>query len=454
MTTMPAYNRITTRRGRNRFHPDFTSRVLTVLPDFPFPATTGLHLRMAGNLQLVRRLGCFSSVLYFSTEASTEERISVANDITFLAEVCDEIRHAGQRIPHDEFSPVVLLAHKADFLLRGALGMTGRRYPFSMSYDCMDAEELIAAEAEWVEADFVILPSIFMHYAIRLRALGFGVILDAPDVLTHLTASFLRHFTGRGGKLGLWANHVACRTQQRVALPRCTELWATSPAEAEQFREIAPGTPTVVVPNCFDEEKMRPATQCNEPVIGFIGTYSYAPNLQAAELLAERVFPQVLDRCPAAVLKIAGQDMPLNTFARLKRMKNVEVLGKVEDSGRFMAECSVLALPVFVRGGVPLKLVEAMARGKAIVATPELAQNLAIIDGEDLLIRAGANLFSAALARLLCDSRLRQRLGVNARATFLREFSRARAESNLRRDSVLAGAREATLLNPNRSYSA
>jgi glycosyltransferase involved in cell wall biosynthesis len=135
-------------------------------------------------------------------------------------------------------------------------------------------------------------------------------------------------------------------------------------------------------------------------------------------------------------------------------MKNVEVLGKVEDSGRFMAECSVLALPLFVRGGVPLKLVEAMARGKAVVATPELAQNLAVTDGEDLLIRAGANVFSEAIVRLLRDGRLRQRLGVNARATFLREFSLSRAESNLRRDSVLAGSLEATLLNPKMSYSA
>jgi hypothetical protein len=425
-----------------------------VLPDFPFPATTGLHLRMTGNLQLVRRLGCFSSVLYFSTEASTEERRSVANNTTVLAEFCDEIRHAGQRIPREKFSTAALLGYKADFLLRGMLGMVSRRYPFSMSYDCMEAEELIAAEAEWVEADFVILPSVFMHYAIRLRALGFGVILDAPDVLTQLTASFLKNFTGRGGKLGLWANHVACNTQQRVSIPRCTELWATSSAEAAQFRQIAPGTPTVVVPNCFNEEQIRPATQCNEPVIGFIGTYSYAPNLQAAQFLAERVFPQVLDKCPAAVLKIAGPDIPLDTFARLQRMKNVEVLGKVEDSGRFMAECSVLALPLFVRGGVPLKLVEAMARGKAVVATPELAQNLAVTDGEDLLIRAGANVFSEAIVRLLRDGRLRQRLGVNARATFLREFSLSRAESNLRRDSVLAGSLEATLLNPKMSYSA
>jgi len=29
-------------------------RVLTVLPDFPFPATTGLHLRMISNLELVQ----------------------------------------------------------------------------------------------------------------------------------------------------------------------------------------------------------------------------------------------------------------------------------------------------------------------------------------------------------------------------------------------------------------
>jgi len=99
------------------------TRVLTVLPDFPFPATTGLHLRNLSNLELVHRLGCCSALLYFTTE----EREPPAIDTTPVARICDEVRHGGRRFPHANFSTASLVLHKADFLLRGGLGWAGKR---------------------------------------------------------------------------------------------------------------------------------------------------------------------------------------------------------------------------------------------------------------------------------------------------------------------------------------
>lgn len=409
------------------------ARVLTVLPDFPFPATTGLHLRMVSNLELVKRLGCFSSLLYFSTE----EREPLAVASTPLARICDDVRHGGRRFPHRDFSTAALIGHKTDFLLRGALGIPGKRYPFSTSYDHIKADEIILREARRVAADFVVLPSMLMHYAMGLSNAGLGVIIDAADVLTNLTASFLKNLKGRGGKIGLYANYLASRTQERLFLRQCSEVWATSAAEAAEFRRISPGARVLVVPNSLDENLIRPAVPATQPVIGFIGTYSYTPNLQAAMFLAEQVFPLVLERCPHAILRIAGANMPNDAAAILRQARNVELVGQVADSGQFMDECSVLALPVFVRGGVPLKVIEAMARGKAIVASPELVDGIAIVDGEDMLVRSAAAAFAAAILSLLGDSSLRERLGFQARATFVRDFSISSAEAALRRESVL-----------------
>lgn len=407
--------------------------MLTVLPDFPFPATTGLHLRMVSNLELVRRLGCFSALLYFSTE----DREPAPVESTPLAHICDEVRHGGRRFPHTNFSTASLILHKIDFLVRGTLGLPGKRYPFSMSYDRIGASEIVLAEARRVKADFVVLPSTLMHYTDGLRTQEFGVIVDAADVLTNVTASFLQNLKGRGGRLGLYANYLASRTQERVFLKRCTELWTTSAAEATEFRRICPGVRVVVVPNSLDENAIRPAIPATEPVVGFIGTYSYTPNLQAALFLAEQVFPRVLHQCPNAILRIAGANMPSDAAAELNTLKNVEVLGAVADSGRFMNDCAVLALPVFIRGGVPLKVIEAMARGKAIVASPALVDGLAIADGRDMLVRSTPDHFAEAIFSLLGNVSIRERLGVHARATFVRDFSISSAEKTLRRDSVL-----------------
>jgi glycosyltransferase involved in cell wall biosynthesis len=404
-----------------------------VLPDFPFPATTGLHLRMVSNLELVHRLGCFSALLYFSTEGREPAPV----ESTPLARICDEVRHGGRRFPHPDFSTLSLVLHKVDFLVRGGLGIPGKRYPFSMSYDRIGAAEIILAEAHRVKADFVALPSMLMHYAVILRAQGFGVIIDAADVLTNVTKSFLKNLKGRGGRLGLYANYLASRTQERVFLRECTELWTTSATEAKEFLSISPTVRVIVVPNSLDENAIRPAPEGGEPVVGFIGTYSYTPNLQAALFLAEQVFPRVLDRCPNAILRLAGANMPDHAAAKLRTLKNVEVLGAVSDSGRFMNDCVVLALPVFIRGGVPLKVIEAMARGKAVVASPELIDGLAIVDGEDMLVRSAPDDFSAAIVSLLGNASLREQLGVHARLTFVRDFSITSAEASLRHDSQL-----------------
>ena len=146
------------------------ARVLTVLPDFPFPAATGLHLRMVSNLELIRRLGCFSALLYFSVE----NRDPAPVESTPLARICDEVRHGGRRFAHSDFSTGELIGHKVDFLVRGALGLAGNRYPFSTSYDRIGAAGIILAEARRVSADFVVLPSFMLHYAAPRKVVVFA----------------------------------------------------------------------------------------------------------------------------------------------------------------------------------------------------------------------------------------------------------------------------------------
>ena len=226
------------------------------------------------------------------------------------------------------------------------------------------------------------------------------MILDAADVLSKLSASFM-DLRGRGGRVGLYANHLACRTQERIFLKQASELWTTSEVEADEFHRIAAGVRVLVIPNSLDEQTIQPAVGAADAIVGFIGTYSYAPNLQSAMFLAEQVFPHVLAACPDAILRIGGANMPEAARNTLQQLPHVEMLGQVADAGRFMDECAVLALPVFMRGGVPLKLVEAMARGKAIVASPELVVGLDIRDGENALVQSEPEDFANAIVALL-----------------------------------------------------
>ena len=424
-----------TEKERSTSPTNTAARVLTVLPDFPFPATTGLHLRMVSNLELVHRLGCFSALLYFSTEG--REPAPAAS--TFLAQICDEVRHGGRRFPHSDFSTASLIGHKVDFFVRGALGIPGMRYPFSTSYDRIGAAEIILAEARRVKADFVILPSFMLHYAALLKSSECRVIADAIDVLTELTARFLSNY-GKSAisRLKLYSNYLASRTQERVFLAQCSEVWATSPPEAAVLARIAPNVNVVVVANSLDESVFQPGPLTTKENVGFIGTYSSVPNLDAARFLAEKVFPIVLQKNPAARLKLAGASLPVAAEAKLRSLGYVDLLGAVADSNELYSQSRVIALPVFVRGGVPLKIVEAFARAKAVVACPELVEGLEVRDGHDVLVRENPEEFAQAISSLLSDDAFCRFLGKNGRETFMGKWSRSHAEEILRRSSVLA----------------
>jgi glycosyltransferase involved in cell wall biosynthesis len=413
-----------------------TPRVLTVLPDFPFPATTGLHLRMMSNLDLVHRVGCYNALLFFSTEG--RDVLDPAS--TPLQEICDDIIDGGQRFPHSGISKAALAQRKVDFLVRGLLGVRGRSYPFSMSYDRIGAGKRIVAEATRIRADYVTLPEFLIHYAEPLRANGFRVIADAADVLTELSLRFLRQYAnGAMSRLGLYANYVATRTQEKRFLPLCSEIWATSQDEAEVFSRIAPGINVVVVPNALDEREIQPSEPVEDLTAGFIGTYSYLPNLDAARFLVEKVFPKVVEHYPAARLKLAGAGMKEEDRARFEKLGYVEVLGPVRESNDFYSQCRVIALPVFLRGGVPLKVVEAFARGKAVVGCKELVAGLNVQDGREMLVRDDPEEFAAAICALFADREMCRRLERNAREQFVEKWSRSQAERQLRRSSVLAG---------------
>jgi glycosyltransferase involved in cell wall biosynthesis len=288
-----------------------------------------------------------------------------------------------------------------------------------------------------VAADFVILPSFMLHYAGNLSHYGFRVIADAIDVLSDLTSRFLASYgTHPLSRLGLYANYLASRTQERIFLPQCCEIWATSPSEAEALGRIAPGVNVIVVTNSLDEIAFSPSPFVQEKSVGFIGTYSSRPNLEAALFLAEQVFPEVLRAHPTARLKLAGANLSATDEAILRSLPFVDLLGAVDDSAQLYDQCRVIALPIFVRGGVPLKIVEAMAREKAVVASPELVAGLAVQDGRDVLVRDRAG-FASAVSLLLSDETLCRQLGKNGRDTFMGNWSRSHAEKIMQRSSVL-----------------
>lgn len=147
----------------------------------------------------------------------------------------------------------------------------------------------------------------------------------------------------------------------------------------------------------------------------FVGSMDDEANVEGARFFAEEVFPQLRARVPEAQFLLVGHN-PAPEVKRLGKQPGVVVTGSVEDVRPYLNAATVCVIPACRSRGIHHKALEAMAAGRAVVATPMVADGLHAKDGEQLLVARDASEFIAAVEMLIADSRLREELAASARA--------------------------------------
>jgi len=134
--------------------------------------------------------------------------------------------------------------------------------------------------------------------------------------------------------------------------------------------------------------------------------------------------PRVHRAMPAARLIIAGP-APERIPSYRAGVPGVEFAGFVDDLDVLYRRSRVACAPIQCGGGTRIKIVEAAAYGKPIVATRIGAEGLELRDGHELLLRDDPESFANACLELLEDSSLCARLGLRARAKVEELYNRA-----------------------------
>ncbi|MGE0885202.1 MAG: TIGR03087 family PEP-CTERM/XrtA system glycosyltransferase [Blastocatellales bacterium] len=159
---------------------------------------------------------------------------------------------------------------------------------------------------------------------------------------------------------------------------------------------------------------IEPTTRWANPRLVFTGAMDYRANVEAVEWFVREVFPLIKHREPRAEFFIVGSN-PVSEVKKLAEHPGVTVTGFVEEIPPYLHEATVCVVPLQIARGVQNKLLEAMACGKAVVATLEAASAFRVTNDEQLLIAASATEFAEAVVQAIRDEALRKRLGWNAR---------------------------------------
>ena len=143
-----------------------------------------------------------------------------------------------------------------------------------------------------------------------------------------------------------------------------------------------------------------------------LGAMDWMPNQESINWLLDDVWPVVHREVPQAHLYLAGRKMP----ERLVRshIDGVTVVGEVDDARHFIAGKQINVVPLLSGSGIRVKIIEAMAVGKAVVTTTVGARGIEYTDGENLLIANTPSEFARQIKRLLDDPDYCRRVGEEA----------------------------------------
>ena len=248
--------------------------------------------------------------------------------------------------------------------------------------------------------------------------------------------------TAKGPMRAIYAREgrLMAAEERRLARMADASLVVTE-AEADLFHRVT-GVPATVVGNGVDLAYWAEGGHLPSPYpddgrarIAFTGAMDYEPNVEAALRFAEAILPKLT----GVEFVIAGGN-PVRAVQALDARGDVRVTGRVEDMRPYLAHATLAVAPLRVARGVQNKVLEAMAAGTPMVASPEA---LSGIEAQGSVpAPATDDAFAAEIDRLLADPQARAALADRARDAVERGYAwRARAAEL---DAVLRGEAEGT----------
>jgi glycosyltransferase involved in cell wall biosynthesis len=374
-------------------------RVLVVSPYVPWPAHSGGHVR---TWQLSQRLARRHEVHLFCLRSPREPPVGHAGPYGVFASV------ATADIPR--------LNPRRGSVAWALLRARSLRTP-AAQYVRRRAGESLAATARTVRPDAVLLEhSWLLPYARRM--VPTAVVVDEHDFEPLRTE---REACARTGwRRWLWRTYARTTLlAERRGLSHVQGIAAVSDLEADRLSILAPHACVRVVPNGVDMAAFR-RLPLGQGVV-MIGTMTYRPNRDGAVWFARHVWPLVRTAIPQATVRLVGPGAH-RELAGLAALPGVEVVGPVDRVAVELASAAIAVAPLQTGAGTRLKVLEALAAGRPVVATRVAVEGLDVHDGRHVRLADEPEPFAAALVELLSDRALAERMGLAGREHVARHY--------------------------------
>jgi glycosyltransferase involved in cell wall biosynthesis len=179
--------------------------------------------------------------------------------------------------------------------------------------------------------------------------------------------------------------------------------------------------PISVMPNGVDLDYYQPNqdVQRDPETIIFSGKMSYHANISMVNYFVAEILPKIWKKRPGVRLIVVGKDPPIDII-KMAVNPLITVTGTVADIRPYLWKAAVAVVPLVYGAGIQNKVLEAMACGTPVVATPKALSALNAVSGQDILIADSPQDFSFQMLRLIENPGLRYEIG-NAGLDYVRK---------------------------------
>jgi polysaccharide biosynthesis protein PslH len=386
-------------------------RLLILTPQFPFPPQQGTTIR---NFNIIKQLAQRHDItlVSFGTPSELEHGGPLRDHCRRIEIVPYPVRSFAQRLFTTFASPLPDMALRLKSTALHAMVNSFRTEPFDI-----------------IQVEGIEMARYFMSRGLANSATngpqGPRVVFDEhnAEYVLQRTAfeSDLRIPKRWHAALYSLFQWKKLERYERACCQTADHIAACSDADASAIRALFKAQAKVTtVPNGVDTDLFVPSDQvCAKPLSEFAliyaGKMDFRPNIDAMTWFCSEIFPRIRADQPHAHLTIVGQK-PARRITDLGQQPGIMVTGWVADTRPYIADAAVYVVPLRMGSGTRLKVLEAMAMGKAIVSTSRGVEGIEVRPDQEVLIADTPDAFAQAVVALLRDPDQRRRLGRNARA--------------------------------------
>lgn len=389
-------------------------RVLFLSRWYPFPYDNGSKIRI-WNLLKALRADHEVAFVSFTTESVPAPALAA------MQSLCDEVR----AVPYHGFRPGSLRARL------GFFSPTPRSVIDTFSPEMLATVEEVATS--W-KPDLVIASQIDMlRYALAVNDVG--RVLEELELAVPYEA-YQRESRGLA-RLRKGLTWWKLDRYLRQTLPAFDLVTVVAPGEQELAQRISPQrTPVQIVPNGADLAALAQVGTTPQPgTLIYSGALSFSANYDAVHYFLADIFPLILAQAPDTRLLITGSTQGV-AIDQLPQRPNVHFTGYLESVWPAVAGSWVSVVPLRLGGGTRLKVIESLALGTPVVATPKGAEGLGLVAGAEIAVADTPQHFAEQVLALLHDADLRHRFSACGRRA-VRRYDWAVIGRNL--NELLAG---------------